>query len=188
MDKHQTFNKVLNGNISGKEYERNGEKQIGNDANNITKANLQTIFAGTGEELLKLGEGTFEIEISRATDDITIEIWDESEFNGGKKYMMDSLTFKQPANNNTTETVEIAGITLSLKGFDNNTPPADKSEGFEFTNSVSKEEEGIRLQVGANREQMDRIECGEHEEQGVRARRDRCNRSRKCGGSDREDR
>ncbi len=37
---------------------------------------------------------------------------------------------------------------------------AGKSGGFEFTNSVSKEEEGIRLQVGANREQMIGLSVG----------------------------
>ncbi len=163
MDKLKLpINKVLNGNISGKEYEITNEKADGGNANGINNDNLKKIFAGTKEELLKLGEGTFEIKITAPANgatDVTLEIIDKSEFNGGKEYVMDTITFAKPAQKGN-QTVEIAGITLELKELDTNTLPDGKSGGFEFTNSVSKEEGGIRLQVGANREQMIGLSVG----------------------------
>ena len=156
---------VLNGNISGKEYEvgKVGNPTFGNPTNGTLKDNakLGAIMGDiTGDDLRPLGEGTFELKISHADtgNNITVEIWDESEFNGGKKYMMDSVTFDK---GNGTKTVEIAGITLSLKGLDNNTNiAANESATIEFSNTVRKEEEGIRLQVGANREQMIGLSVG----------------------------
>ena len=184
-------NKVLNGNISGKEYEVKSVKTTANPNGTLTEDKLGVIMAEvTGDSLRPLGEGTFEIKISRdAGNNITLEIVDKSEFNGGKEYVMDSITFDKTTANNGDKTVEIAGLTLNLKGLENNTNiAANESATIEFSNTISKEEEGIRLQVGANREQMIGLSVGNIEEQGVRARRNRCDRSRECGGSDREDR
>ncbi len=156
---------MLNGNISGKELKLNDNvtPTFGNPTNGTLKDNakLGAIMGDiTGDDLRPLGEGTFELKISHADtgNNITVEIWDESEFNGGKKYMMDSVTFDK---GNGTKTVEIAGITLSLKGLDNNTNiAAGDSAVIKFNNEVKVEEEGIRLQVGANREQMIGLSVG----------------------------
>ncbi len=149
-------NKVLNGNISGKEY----EVKQGTNTNTagITNDNLKAIFAGTGEELLKLGEGTFEFKLTHAAqgDAVTIELFDNSEFNGGKKYLLDSFTLDTPK---ADETFELGGITLNLKDLDSKIDTG-KSGGFTFSNEVKVEEEGIRLQVGANREQMIGLSVG----------------------------
>ncbi len=151
---------MLNGNISGKEY----EVKQGTVTNNGNSIKLQDIFKDVdGDSLRPLGEGTFELKISRSTDTITLEIVDKSEFNGGKEYVMDSITFDKTTANNGDKTVEIAGITLNLKGLGNNLDtnlPDTKSATIEFSNTISKEEEGIRLQVGANREQMIGLSVG----------------------------
>ncbi len=147
---------MLNGNISGKEY----EVKQGTNTNTagITNDNLKAIFAGTGEELLKLGEGTFEFKLTHAAqgDAVTIELFDNSEFNGGKKYLLDSFTLDTPK---ADETFELGGITLNLKDLDSKIDTG-KSGGFTFSNEVKVEEEGIRLQVGANREQMIGLSVG----------------------------
>ncbi len=160
-------NRVLNGNISGKEYEVEEVNTTVTKATNgiLDNDKLGKIMADVdGDSLRPLGEGTFELKISRATangaDTITLEIVDKLEFNGGKEYVMDSVTFAKPGNGDP-QTVEIAGITLSLKGLENNTNiAANESATIEFSNTVRKEEEGIRLQVGANREQMIGLSVG----------------------------
>ncbi len=155
-------NKVLNGNISGKELE--AKKGIATGAaNKIDDTKLQAIFKDTdSEEIKKLGEGTFEIKI--ATDattpkaNVTVELFDNSEFNGGKKYLMDSFTF-QTGDNDTNETFNIAGIELELN-INKANLEANKGVTITFSNEVKVEEEGIRLQVGANREQMIGLSVG----------------------------
>ncbi len=49
---------------------------------------------------------------------------------------------------------------MNLKKLDSKIE-AGKSGSFEFSNTVKKEEEGIRLQVGANREQMIGLSVGD---------------------------
>ncbi len=151
-------NKVLNGNISGKEYKITDEKKTNTNAPNDAK--VEEIFKSVdGEELKKLGEGKFEIKISQDNNNnITLEIWDESEFNGGKKYMMDSFTFTTKTND-TNETFNIAGIELELN-INKANLEANKGVTITFSNEVKVEEEGIRLQVGANREQMIGLSVG----------------------------
>ncbi len=147
----------MNGNISGKEYKITDTKKTNTIAPNDAK--VEEIFKSVdGEELKKLGEGKFEIKISRDNgNNITVEIKDKSHFNGGKEYVMDSVTLDNFKEN---ETFNIAGITLELIGLKDANIATSKSGSFEFTNSVSKEEEGIRLQVGANREQMVGLSVG----------------------------
>ena len=156
-------NKVLNGNISGKEYEVKSVKTTANPNGTLTEDKLGVIMAEvTGDSLRPLGEGTFELKIARdAGNNITLEIVDKSEFNGGKEYVMDSITFDKTTANNGDKTVEIAGLTLNLKGLTGDTNiAANESATIEFSNTVRKEEEGIRLQVGANREQMIGLSVG----------------------------
>ncbi len=146
---------MLNGNISGKEYEvKQGKVTNGTGGD---KVKLQDIFEDVDpNEIRKLGEGTFKFTISRgAGKEVTIELTDKSKFNGGKEYVLDSITFDKTTANNGDKTVEIAGLTLNLKGLTGYTNiAANESATIEFSNTVRKEEEGIRLQVGVNREQM----------------------------------
>ncbi len=102
------------------------------------------------DELRKLGEGTFEIKISHdgVGDAVTVDLIDKSDFNGGKEYLMDSFTVDAPQDN---ETFIIAGVYLELDDLDNLSQGDDGS--FEFTNLAHKIGDGLKLQVGANRNQ-----------------------------------
>ncbi len=71
---------------------------------------------------------------------------------------MDSFTFKT-AQNATNETFKIAGIDIELD-INKANLNANKGVVITFNNEVVKEEEGIRLQVGANREQMIGLSVG----------------------------
>ncbi len=117
-----------------------------------------------------MGEGTFEIRIAHAVapgTSVTIDLVDKSNFNGGKEYIMDSFTFDNP---NANETFQLGGATIELDGLDTLiengesaafefTNEVTKDEDgvilqvFEFTNEVTKDEDGVILQVGANKNQ-----------------------------------
>ncbi len=163
---------MLNGNISGKEYEAKRGTATGNTGNNNIV--LDKVFKDVDpKEIVKLGEGTFEIKVSTDNDannpKVTVELFDKSEFNGGKKYMMDSFTFTTK-DTDTNETFNIAGIELELN-INKDNLVKEKTATFTFSNEVVKEEEGIRLQVGANREQMIGLSVGNMRSREVRARR-----------------
>ncbi len=157
------INKVLNGNISGKELEAKKGTITANVNGGIDATKLGKIFKDVDpDEIRKLGEGTFEIKVTTdnttAKPNVTVELFDNSEFNGGKKYLMDSFTF-ETATNDTQETFKIAGIELELN-INKDNLEASKGVTFTLSNEVVKEEEGIRLQVGANREQMIGLSVG----------------------------
>lgn len=99
-----------------------------------------------------MGEGTFEIRIAHAVDpgtSVTIDLVDKSHFNGGKEYIMDSFTFDNP---NANETFQLGGVTIEIEGLDTLIENGE-SAAFEFTNEVTKDEDGVTLQVGANKNQ-----------------------------------
>ncbi len=144
-------NKVLNGNVSGKEI----TTEVTNPKREKEEAgiNLGTLFGSVDpEEIKKLGEGNFKINVS--VDDeknVTVEILDKSHFNGNKEYIMDSFTFNT-SDEETNETFKIAGIELELTI--NKEQLNESSASFEFTNVAEKIGNGVDLQVGANKEQM----------------------------------
>ncbi|OAT89151.1 flagellin N-terminal helical domain-containing protein [Candidatus Arthromitus sp. SFB-turkey] len=148
-------NKVLNGSLSGKEInsDRNTAKVVGVSGGTINNnTDIQAIFGSIdSEELAKLGEGVFNIKISHSDTDesITIDLIDKSHFNGGKEYIMDSFTFI-PAGDN--ESFELAGVQIELDGLNTNIESGE-SAIIEFTNEVTKDEDGVTLQVGANKNQ-----------------------------------
>ena len=142
-------NKVLNGNLSGKEIEegtptRNGGSQDWKDK----------VTIGDGE-LSKLGEGTFQIKLTvekgnSASDSITVELIDKSDFNGGKEYVMDSFTFSADTSTAGTEDFKLGGIDIQL-----DTEITTNGDSIiEFTNTTEKTSDGVSLQVGANKDQM----------------------------------
>ena len=134
-------NKVINGNLSGK-------KITGGTPANSSGENWDAKLSVEESELAKLGEGEFEFRISTDGTDVTIELIDNSEFNGNKEYVMDSYTFKEGSN----ETFEIGGITIEFDA-SNDLDTANKST-ISFTNTAEKKTDGVSLQVGANKDQM----------------------------------
>ncbi len=151
-------NKVLNGNVSGKEIKTapsgNEGDIIEGDLGSV-KDEIKAIFKDVdSNELAKLGEGEFHIKITRnGTSSVTIDLIDNSHFNGGKKYVMDSITIgNPPAQSN--ETFELGGIQLELNGLDQiGSKVPEGSVTLKFTNEATKKGEGVNLQVGANQNQ-----------------------------------
>ena len=136
-------NKVLNGNLSGKEITEGRLSTSG--GTDIT--GKFTIEQG---ELAKLGEGIFEIKVTvEGTNKATLELVDKSNFNGGKEYVMDTIVLDGIDTTNTgTENFKIAGIDVELN------VQSLKTGNITFTNTAEKTSDGVSLQVGANKDQM----------------------------------
>ena len=144
-------NKVLNGNMSGKEITVAIDGQPDYTGGAAT-GDLTAILAKvTGDDLRKLGEGKFELSIHHLDqgDAVTVTLVDKSEFNGGKPYLLDSFTFDNPDAN---ETFELAGVTLEFEALTTNIE-AGETATFTFDNTANKVSDGVELQVGANRGQ-----------------------------------
>ena len=152
-DTQFNVNKVLNGNLSGKEI-TGGQIKVAtpNGGNDIHGK-----FVIGQDELAKLGEGTFEFRVTVANpnaandtmSDVTIELVDISNFNGGKEYVMDSFTFNtNVGGNGQNETFSLGGIEVEL------TFASLNSGNVTFTNEAEKTSDGVSLQVGANKDQM----------------------------------
>ena len=141
-------NKVLNGNLSGKEITE-GTLTKGVGTNDMS--GKFTIDQG---ELAKLGEGNFEFKITvdspGANANVTIDLIDKSQFNGGKEYVMDSITLDNVDTTQTgSESFKIGGIDVEID------PNALENRAtVTFTNTAEKTSDGVSLQVGANKDQM----------------------------------
>ncbi len=153
-------NKVLDGNASGKtiEYNDKTNKPItgnGVSSNNVEE-HLKNLFEHTeAEELAKIGERNFEIRVrgDNKAETATFELIDKSHFNGGKEYVMDSYIV---TDENKDDPVRLYGIEIKIV-------PAEIADvlnakvntlgGFSFSNDVTKKEDGVTLQVGANQSQ-----------------------------------
>ena len=142
-------NKVLNGNVSGKEIKLD-KKAGGVEVTGTDKSKVKDALSTVDEkELQSLGEGTFKLKLTKGDGtDIKVELLDNSKFNGNKEYVMDSKTIKTG-----DASVKLAGIDIKLK--DLNTNFANKGDigTVTFTNESKKLDDGIKLQVGANQEQ-----------------------------------
>ena len=139
--------KMLNGDMSGKTLIVG---QIGyyGDKNNGGDIAAQDLRDNNADELIKLGEGRFEIRISdTGNNHFRFDLMDISNFND-KVYVMDSAIVEKTGKN---EIFELGGIDIELNlALFNNIKDGDK---FEFDNLVDKKEDGILLQVGANKGQ-----------------------------------
>ena len=139
--------KMLNGDMSGKTLRSGPVRYYGNNANSSIVASDE-LKRRNESELIKFGEGTFEIRVNNDGKNIRFDLVDMQNFND-KIYVIDSVTIE---NTGKDEVFELGGVTLQLNlavfagitGNDNR---------FELDNLVDKKEDGILLQVGANKGQ-----------------------------------
>ncbi len=150
-------NKVLNGNVSGKEIKTEDPKKgtkpaiaTGEDKGGDLAIALKT--DANKEALAKLGEGKFKLEFANVDgENVNIKLIDSSDFNGGKEYTMESITISK-SSDSTPVKFTIGGVELSM---DISSIKTDKYGGtVEFTNDATVKGEGVNLQVGANKNQM----------------------------------
>ncbi len=163
--------KVLNGEKSGKDIQFNQgtitAKKNNQEVLNASdqerqqrQAKVAEMIAGTElSSLNSLGEGKFHLKVTRVnmTDDIKVELFDESEFNGEKKYLLDSSTIKNALKDDTVNNVTLAGSEFKFgslkKNLKDGTPDMDEFS-VELNNAIDNETDGVKLQVGANQDQM----------------------------------
>ena len=148
-------NKVLNGNLSGKDIKTApGGKATDQIAGSIT-GDLEEIFGEVDtEELAKLGEGRFHIKLTKTDANfVTVDLIDKSHFNGEKEYILDSITIDVKGDK---EIFELGGIQFELNKLDDasNIIDGGQSVTIKFTNEAEKTSDGVLLQVGANKDQM----------------------------------
>ncbi|BAK81099.1 flagellin [Candidatus Arthromitus sp. SFB-rat-Yit] len=147
-------NKIINGNISGKEIKTcdNSKVQITGDVTDPNKIS-QVMKEVDPDELSKLGEGTFDLILTKNKFDVTISIVDRSHFNGGKPYVMDSVFIENPTN---IEVVKLAGINLKFNNIQATSPhlTSGKEMKISFSNDAKKISNGVDFQIGANEGQM----------------------------------
>lgn len=158
-------NKVLNGDKSGKEIDFKGTftgtgKNEAGQSSNVDADKVTKMFAGTDlTNIEKLGEGDFTLKLTvgDSGDDITVELIDKSDFNGGKEYVMDSFVIKDGKTKQDTQSVTLAGqefkfTDLKANFAENGTNT--KTLEVALKNTVINEQDGVKLQVGANKEQL----------------------------------
>ena len=141
-------NKVINGNLSGKEITE------GTLTKGVGTADMSGKFTIDQGELAKLGEGNFEFKITvdspGANANVTIDLIDKSQFNGGKEYVMDSITL------DNVDTTQAGSESFKIGGIDIEINPNNLESGatVKFINTAEKTSDGVSLQVGANKDQM----------------------------------
>ena len=154
--------KVLNGEKSGKDIQFSNGSVTAKDNNNsnVNNANQKAaaVLLGTKlEEVNSLGEGKFILKLTRDDNNVTVKLLDKSKFNGKKEYVMDSVFLKDGAKeqNKDDHTVKLSGVKFELKGLKTNIKDAQITEfNVELNNAIDSETDGVKLQVGANQEQM----------------------------------
>ena len=146
--------KVLNGEKSGKTMEFGEEKLI----NGSTDDKVTAMMDGVNkEQLAKLGEGSFTFKFSKENaqaTDVKVQLLDKSKFNGGKEYVMDEVIIKEGTKDDKEHKVKLGGVEFSLKSLKTGLENNANAEGITFTNTANKEDDGVKLQVGANQDQM----------------------------------
>ena len=146
---------LLSGEKSGKKF--NSAEAGSNTAQIDLNKELKAILTHVDDKLLgKLGEGKFSIKFSVAKGgkDVKIELFDESEFNGNKKYLMDSTTIKDAQNGDVE--VNLAGIKFKFVDLNKNLVQKNSQKVFGeiiFKNNLDTKEDGVKLQVGASGDQ-----------------------------------
>ncbi len=161
-------NKVLNGNVSGKEIKTDMAGGSIKDANTVisqtgnAKDNIAKLFEDnvSAEDLSKLGEGNFELKFTvdnggQQTGSVKIDLIDKSDFNGGKEYVMDSITITK---DNTTDSLKFGDAEIKFDVSDdrqaNEIFTKTGEVSIDFTNTAEKKGEGVNLQIGANQNQQ----------------------------------
>ncbi len=147
--------KLINGSISGKEIKTRDKDSviINGDIKNPNSIN-EVMKEIDPNELVRLGEGTFDLIISKDRNlDVTISIVDRSHFNGWKPYVIDSIFIDNPS---VIEDVELAGINLRFNNIHATSSylPAGKEIRISFFNDSEKKSNGVDFQVGSNKGQM----------------------------------
>ena len=162
--------KVLNGEKSGKTMKMDGKGDLltvqppGNQ-NDIGKTEATAIFADVkAEDIEALGEGEFTFKFTRSSgnggqglgNELKIELIDNSKFNGNKEYVMDEVTIKDVTQKNGNFNVKLGGVEFNFKDLNEKTKNTTNPRvgGVTFTNIIEKDEDGVKLQVGANQDQM----------------------------------
>ncbi len=145
-------NKVLNGNVSGKEIIVTDPSQdtkpsgVGDTDKGGELANaLKT--EDNKAALKKLGEGNFRLEFINESGTVKINLIDDSHFNGNKKYVMDSIAVSVSEQKFTIGGVELNVNLNSIIG------TSTHGGTVKFSNDPLKLGEGVNLQVGANQNQ-----------------------------------
>ena len=151
--------KVLNGEKSGRDLKFGTGAVITNGANLADAGKVGKVMDDiTEEQLAELGEGNFTFKFSKVDDpqgnDVKVQLLDESKFNGNKEYVMDEVIIKDGTAGDNPHTVKLGGVEFSIKGLKTNLDQATKEGGITFTNTAEKIEDGVKLQVGANQDQM----------------------------------
>lgn len=140
--------KILNGSKSDKIIKSDGIKSA-------STVGISSYFTVSEKELAKFGEGNFKFSVkvepeNNPNSKITLDVLDNSKFNGNKEYVMHSYTFTSDTTaSQKQEEIVISGVKiyLNLNGLSN----GDVS----FSNPAEKKpKEGVELQVGANQNQI----------------------------------
>lgn len=157
-------NKVLNGDKSGKElkfegtFTGTGKNDAGADSQ-IDAGKVTDMFANTDlSNIEKLGEGDFTLKLTVGDNNaVTVELIDKSDFNGGKEYVMDSVTIANGTTSANDEKITLAGQEFTLTNLKDNfaaNGTNTKTVEVALKNTVENEQDGVKLQVGANQEQL----------------------------------
>ncbi len=139
-----------------------GEHNTGIDSSEEGHENIESLFGGMPkEDLAKFGEGTFKLRLTtkngggEGNDTLTVELLDNSHFNGNKEYVMDSFVVTKET---TDQTFKLGGVDIKLNFTDlkkkDSTGLKESQTTIEFTNEAEKIGNGVDLQVGANKDQM----------------------------------
>ncbi len=139
--------KILDGSISGIRID-------GQDFKDLIKpggmnGNLDHIHA-TPQELAKLGRGEFVFAVSSNSyiqeDVVTLSIIDNT---FEEPYVIDKITFDNLATESNPLMLEVAGITVKVNG-----KLTQLADGIIINNTPEFLDDGLKLQVGANRDQI----------------------------------
>ena len=79
---------------------------------------------------------------------------DSSKFNGGTEYVMDSVTIDDGAKDDNEHKVKLAGVEFSFQKLKTDMSTNGDSMEVSLTSNSNKEDDGVKLQVGANQDQM----------------------------------
>ena len=150
--------KVLNGEKSGRNIEF-GKGTFKDVNGNKNATNMQNVIGSTDlESVTGLGEGTFKLKITHKEENgkknIEIELLDSSKFNDGKEYVMDSVTIDDGAKDDNEHKVKLAGVEFSFQKLKTDMSTNGDFMEVSLTSNSNKEDDGVKLQVGANQDQM----------------------------------